>query len=581
MHPVGQNRCFAECDFVKEPAEKPQGLQRRESLRYRLAPVWKRNTRSRLFSMALACFTASLLWPTAIGALGLQSGASSDISHENAHTLYQAGMRLIQQRRTEDAIQTFKQGLRGDPQNLVLLNAIGAAYVLENNAQQADQYFLAALNVDPQFTPARKNLAISYFARGRLDLATREFERLHQDQEAGRTASLFLGMIAAKKNEYSRAITYFDESGTLAYQYSDSVVAFAQALYECQRPREGQHVLDRLRDVSAVTADNWLHAGTLYSRLGRYQEALDSFARALQRNPQSPGIEYQEALVLLKMGRSSDALGIVQKLAIQNPGKNYLNQLGHAADDAGNIQLALEALRKAVELAPAAEENYLDFSTLCMKYGNNAVALKIVKVGLARLHHAYRLTVQEGAILNNLGRQQQAEAAFRAAIPMQNDDREAFLGLAITLTDETQFEDALKTFAAGIHRFPNDYPLRYYYSAALLKLAEHNGMNRQAAARARQSIEKAIRLNPGSADPYYLLAKFYFAEHQPLSAQESLELCLHIDAKYVPAQYELALTYLKSGRKQEGERLLRQVKAEQAQELKKDQSKPRVVLARR
>ena len=79
---------------------------------------------------------------------------------------YRMGMSLVKEGRLDEAISTFKNGLSTDPQNTVLLNVIGATYSLKGEFDQADDYLLKSLQIDPGFVPARKNLAISYFNSG-------------------------------------------------------------------------------------------------------------------------------------------------------------------------------------------------------------------------------------------------------------------------------------------------------------------------------------------------------------------------------------------------------------------------------
>ena len=50
---------------------------------------------------------------------------------------YRAGMTLVQQDRLDEAIAIFQKGLAGDSGNAVLLDAIGAAYTLQGNFEQA------------------------------------------------------------------------------------------------------------------------------------------------------------------------------------------------------------------------------------------------------------------------------------------------------------------------------------------------------------------------------------------------------------------------------------------------------------
>lgn len=524
--------------------------------------------------LMLAC-----LCPAAVAGVN-SSKTISSATQANGQALLRAGVRLVQQKRIDEAIQTFKQGLRQDPRNAVLLNALGAAYSLENDAKEADRDFLAALRIDPQFAPARRNLAISYFNDGFLDLASREFKVLYQNRENHSVASLFLGMIAAKRAEYPRAIQFFDESENLIYRYPESILSFAGALYHTRQNAKSERILARLGDAPSVSTNGWLQAGVLYSYLGQYPQALDAFRRGLQKNPQGLKINHQEACFLSKIGRSNQGRRILQKFVDQYRVDGSLNALGHIAENAGDIDLALESFRKAIELAPNSEECYLDFSTLCMRYKNNALALDVIKAGLARLPRSYRLTVQEGAILGNLGRQKDAEEAFQSAIRLRSDNREAILGLAIAETHADQFNVALKTLATGVQKFPNDFNLRYYYAFALFRLAQRDGTTAQVAKKAKQATEKSIQLNPASAGAYYLLSKWNAIEENPQLAEENLETCLRLNPKYLPAKYQLALLYLKTGKRQQGKSLLREVKQEQAVEFRAEQTRPRIVLAK-
>jgi tetratricopeptide (TPR) repeat protein len=495
--------------------------------------------------------------------------------------IYESGMRLVQEKHFDEAIQTFKQGLQSEPKNTVLLNAIGSTYCLEDNTQQAEGYFLKALSASPQFEPARKNLAITYFNSGKYDLAKTQFEQLSRSTN-NPSAFLFLGMIAQKKGEYTEAVELFQKSGDLAFQYPDSILSFAQSLYKSSQSAKSQLVLSKLGNVSGVSARQWFQAGRLYCSLDRYEPALEAFGKARELDSQLPNLDYLRAFALSQLGRSSEALEILQNLTARESDPDPLNLLGHVAEDTGNVQLSLDAFKKAVDLAPNREENYLDYSTLCIGYGNTALALNVVKIGLENIPHSYRLTVQKGAILASLGKHEESKSAFESAIKLQNDNKEAFLGLAVALTNSDRFDEAIKTYTEGIGRFPNDFNLNYYYAFALFRMAQHQGSRGEAAEGVRRAVEKAIKLNPRHAGAYYLRSKYYTVlDPNPRLAIEDLETSLRLEPRYVPAKYQLALLYVKTNKKQEGEKLLKEVREVQAEELKKEQDHSRIVIVDR
>ncbi len=419
-----------------------------------------------------------------------------------AQQLYNEGMVLVQQQRFDEAIEKFERGLRPDANNLVLLNALGGAWMLKGDTSKARHYFHQVLKLDPEFAPARKNLALGYFDCGEYDLAAAEFERLARTPESRSVAYLFLGMIAERRKQYEKAIPLLEKSGDLLHQQPQALLSLARSLH---------------------------------------------------------GI-----------GRSNEALDDLRELADREPEGESLSFLAEVAEKTGKTELAVQALRKAIELEPDREDHYFDLGTLCINHHNDAVALQIVEAGLGRAPRSYLLTVQKGAALEKLDRREEAKATFREAMKLQSDDSLALLGLAITESRSDEWEDAIKTLAAGTEKFPRDFYLHYYYGLVLRKSAPE-GANTDTRARARRALKRAVQLNPNYADTYYQLAKLESAE-DPKSAAKNLEEALRLDPKHVAAKYLLGRLYLSLGRQKDGRTLLQEVRQEKSQNLTEDRA---------
>jgi len=492
--------------------------------------------------------------------------------------IYKAGMDLVQRGLLDEAIQTFERGLNREPTHLVLLNAIGATYSLKGNKEEAQRHFLRALELDPQFQPARKNLAIAYFDSGQYDLAIPEFEHLSEKPEGKPVAFLFLGMIAENRRQYQKAIEYLEQSGNLAFQYPRALLSFAQSLYKSGQPEKSQLVLERLQATSNVSASDWLQAGVFYARLGEYQKALEVLNKVKQKDSQLPALDSPQTYVLDRLGRSKEGLKILQGLTDRDPDARTLNLLAHVAERAGEIDLSIQAFRKAAKLEPAREENYLDYSTLCMNHKNFPLALEIVEVGLGNLPRSYRLLVQKGAILAELGKLDQAHETLRSAMELEADHREALLSLARIQAHAGEFDDVVETIAAGVEKYPDDFYMHYYCGFVLLERTKRQGMEGEMLERAQRVLERAIRLNPTFAGSYLLLGKIYL-DKDPKVAAGHLETCLRLDPNNASAKYQLGRLYLKMGKHKEGESLLSQVKGQRSQQAEEDK-KPRIGLVR-
>jgi tetratricopeptide (TPR) repeat protein len=522
----------------------------------------------------IACF--GLLTVDTHGIQPIANAGDEESRLSESQQTYRAGMTLVQQDRLAEAIATFQKGLATYSGNAVLLDAIGATYSLQGNFDYANEYFLRSLQVAPQFIPARKNLAISYFNLGQYDLSAAEFAKLKALPGAPiPTINLFLGMIAAKKGDYLGALSLSEQAGALLYTFPQALLSFADAATHIKQQHRAESALRAFEGIPGITASQFMKAGELYQALGENEKALACFDKARALDPNLEGLEYERAALLDQMNRSQEALTILKDLATTKPDSHALNLLAHVAEKNSEFALAMDSLRQAAKLDPSREENYLDFSTICADYGNYSIALQAADIGLDHIPNSYRLLVQKGVVLENLGRVDEAENILKTASQLQKDNSVALLSLAILQSHAGQLREAENTLGAALHDFPDNYYMHYQLGKVLVQLQEAGKDDPTRPARTKDAFKQAIRLNPSFADSYYQLAKLTLRE-TPAVAERNLVTCLHLDPDHAPAEYMLARLYLSTGRRVAGQTMIdRFEKLQQAAKLK-EQQEPRI-----
>jgi tetratricopeptide (TPR) repeat protein len=537
----------------------------------------RRSWRRAWISAICLCFVAC-----APLSLRSQTPSRAPASHSaEAKGLYQAGVALAERGQLDKAIAAFEKALESDRENPVLLDATGAAYSLKGDFEQARWYFLESLRVDATFVPARKNLAITYFNMGRYSLAASEFQTLKNTSAASSpVANLFLGMIAEKNADYVHAVSLLEESGTLLNRYPEALLSLANSEAQLKHAHQAQVALSNVENLTGMTASQYLKAAELHARLGQYPRALADLDKAYAQDSQLERLAYQRAVVLDEMNRPQEALAVLKDLVATNPDSDALNLLAHVAQKSGDFGLAMQSLRQAAKLDPTREDNYLDFSTICADFGNYPLALEAANVGLEHIPNSYRLLVEKGVVLENLGRLEEAEDTLRSAGQLQKDNSVALLSLAIVETHAGRLEDAEATLTSAIESFPDNYYMHYHLGKILVQLQEANPAEAGLSAKAEHAFEQAIRFNPSYADSYYQLSKLYLKE-SPKLAEQNLRTCLRLDPNHAPAEYTLARLYLSTGRRAAGQALIDRFESQQQAAKLKEQQKPRIESAQK
>ena len=520
----------------------------------------------------------TVFWGVILG-LGLVTQSAAEAPAAAAERHYKEGLSHAQQGKFDDALKSLESARRLVPNHPLILNALGAVFTQKGDFAAAERPLSQVLENDPSFEPARKNLAVAYFQQRRFDEAATHWKKLESSAKAGPLARLFLGMIAAEQGRHEEAVAKLGGLSGIERQYPRAPLLLARAYSATGEKERVATQLKKIRHVRGLAPPDHVEAAILFSESKRHEDALHHLNIAARAKPKPANIDYQRAVVLSRLERNAEALDLLKGSAATKQSGRALNLLGQIAEDEGDLETAIQAMREAIALEPKVEDHYLDLSLLCVRHGNHELGQEILDIGLSELPDSYRLLIQQGAIHERASRKQEAKQTFRRAIAAHPRHQLALAGLATTLLSNEETEQALDELRRGTERFPDDFYLHYLHGYVLLvSPASREEEKAEVRAKARESIERAIELNPDFADSYYRLGKILTATDEA-KATASFETALRLDPSDDASKYQLARLYLKAGRRDEGRQLMAEVRQAKAAQLEKER-KPRPGVSR-
>src|SRR6266571_4698698 len=161
----------------------------------------------------IACLTAWLALATWVPAAAAQatdktSAQPESAPHEQVDAAYQRGMKLLQEKRYNDALEQFRLVEQGAPRSPQGPSGEGIALALIGKPQEAIEALKRALALDPTFWVAQRELGIVYWSQNLKQEAARELEpvvALHPDDAP---VNVILGQYKFEHADYRQALAH-------------------------------------------------------------------------------------------------------------------------------------------------------------------------------------------------------------------------------------------------------------------------------------------------------------------------------------------------------------------------------------
>ncbi|MCI0404371.1 MAG: tetratricopeptide repeat protein [Acidobacteria bacterium] len=450
------------------------------------------------------------------------------------------------------AIDEFKEALKYDPYASEIVVQLAEAYRRSGRIREAVVEARALVEKDPNNIAAHRLLGRIYFQalgepesgtvpKETLQLAIQEYGEITRLAPDDTDALLDLARLHRLNNDLPNAEATLKR---LLEQDPGSEVALAALASIYSESGEYQKAVELLTAASAQVPSSRLLATLAYAYeqeaeackrqagckpAGHYDNAIESYRRALQLDPKSFELRRRLAEALLQADRAEEALTEYQALAEADPeDAEVLMRIAQLYRHQKRVPEAREWLERAKKLDADNLEIGFQESLLYESEGNFDGAIAVLSTLVARMTRAsgvYSAEERNGraVVLERLGTLYRENEKFDESVQIfemmlalgEDQARRGYAQTAETQRQARRFEAAQATLEQALTRFPED---RNFNVQKAMLLSEQ-GQLEPALAIVRAELKEA----PEDRSLFLVLAQIYERNKRYAEAEAALD----------------------------------------------------------
>ncbi|EKU98480.1 TPR repeat-containing protein [Leptolyngbya sp. PCC 7375] len=253
---------------------------------------------------------------------------------------------------------------------------------------------------------------------------------------------------------------------------------------------------DKALNINPDDHNAWIGKGTALEKLRKYKEALISHNKALEIKPDDALGWYNKGVQLGQLGRDEEAIASYDNAVNINPNDhNSWNNRGNSLVNLGRYEEAIASYDKAVEVNPNDHNAWNNRGNSLTNLGRYEEAIasydKAVEVNPDN-HSAW---YSRGNSLANLGRYQEAIASYDQAVEVNPDDHLAWYNRGISLASLGHYQEAIASYDKAVELKPDDHNSWNNRGNSLANLGRYE--------EAIASYDQAVEVNPDNHSAWY------------------------------------------------------------------------------
>jgi len=516
------------------------------------------------------CFGSDLVEATL--AFQVASKGEESSPDKRVDAAYRRGMSLLDDKQYSAALKQFEeleQLAPGIPQGP---SGEGIALALLGRPEDAVKALRKALQIDPSFWVARRELGIVLWNQGVKDQAYEELQQVTKLFPNDPAVVLLLGQYEFEHQNYSQALIDFSKATGWVERDASLSLMKAQALLKTDQKSEAGQVLKALVSRPDLTSEQRFKLAWALGEAELYQLAIETFNSLPPEYPDRFTRNYGLALAYFEDGQFGKCIELLKSLEAQNIRRPELfSLLGVAEERAGATTDAYEAFRQGIMANPSGAENYLNIATLASQHLNYDLAVEMLSQAIERVPDDHELYLSRGIAYTLKAKFAEAQRDYDRAIQLAPQDAGNYIARGLCGLETGDLPSAIKDFQQAADLDPQQPEAYYFLAEALIQKGVEPGT--PAFERASEVVDKALSLDSNLPYAYLDRAKLELRGEATDRAIADLERARKLDPKSRSIAYLLAQAYQRKGAQSKAEELLASVKnasEDEAQQFRKD-----------
>jgi Flp pilus assembly protein TadD len=450
---------------------------------------------------------------------------------------------LIREGRSEQGIALLRPLLTAEPGNLKALNLLGIALTQQGDLTGANREYRKALEIQPRFFAALKNLAANEFNVRDIESSEKHFREAAAMAPEDPVVNAFLGQIALSRNDFAGAAAHLAKAGSLVTQSPTLLVALVRSNLEIDKADVALAELAR-HSSPPLPLRYQFELGLVLAQHDYFERATPYFEAVQAKFQDSYDVSFNLAVCYVETKQYPRAITLLT--ALKAAGRNTAeleNLLADAYKGAEQIQPAIDALREATQMAPDDENNYIDLVALCIDHDSFNLGMEVMEVGLHYRPQSDRLIFQRGILHAMKNEFALADQDFQLASQLAPEKNLNYLGLGVSYMQSGNLPQAVRTLRERANQKPDDPILLYLFGEALIRSGTSPGD--PTFAEAKGVLEHSVGLNPVFVPSRVELAKLYLHEDRVDQAVALLERARSLEPGEKSIYSQLAAGYRK------------------------------------
>jgi tetratricopeptide (TPR) repeat protein len=262
--------------------------------------------------------------------------------------------------------------------------------------------------------------------------------------------------------------------------------------------KDAFHAMQEATKLLPEDAESHYNFGNYLRDLGRHDEAVRCYRRALEINRDFAEAHGNLGFVLRNIGQPENALASLRRaLEIKPDFAIAYNSMGIVLRDLGRLEDAVASYRKALAIKPDYVEAYYNMGNALQELGRVDDAAISYRQALAIKPDFVQAHSNLGNALRGLNQLDNALASYRRSLELEPNFAETHCNLGIVLFELRQFDDALASYRRALAIKPDYAEAHYNLGNVLQEIDQPEG--------AVASYLQALEIKPDFAEAHYNL----------------------------------------------------------------------------